>query len=55
MEGGSKKKGVIKYSSLSVTKDDLVDQVYNKKKIWNEQSITEREKYLGDEIISLWG
>lgn len=55
MEGEGKKKGVIKYSSLSVTKDDLVDKIYNKNIEWNEQTIIEREKYLGEEVIALWG
>lgn len=55
MEGMGRKKGVIKYSSLSVTKDDLVEKIYRQNKQWNEQTIIEREKYLGDEIISLWG
>lgn len=55
MEGMGRKKGVIKYSSLSVTKDDLVKKIYRQNKQWNEQTIIEREKYLGDEIIALWG
>ena len=55
MEGEGKKKGVIKYSSLSVTKDDLVENIYNQKKQWNEQTIHEREKYLGNEVVELWG
>lgn len=55
MEGDGKKKGVIKYSSLSVTKDDLVESIYNKGKQWNEQVIHERENYLGNEVVELWG
>ncbi|MBO4439117.1 MAG: DUF262 domain-containing protein [Spirochaetaceae bacterium] len=55
MEGEGKKKGVIKYSSLSVTKDDLVENIYNQNKQWNEQSISERENYLGKEVVELWG
>lgn len=55
MEGNGKKKGVIKYSSLSVTKDDLVESIYNKGKQWNEQVIHERENYLGNEVVELWG
>lgn len=54
MEGEGKKKGVIKYSSLSVTKDDLVDKIYNQGKSWNEQAIIERESYLGEEVTDLW-
>lgn len=50
-----KMKGVIKYSSLSVTKDDLVESIYNKGKQWNEQVIHERENYLGNEVVELWG
>ena len=55
MEGDGKKKGVIKYSSLSVTKDDLVESIFNKGKQWNEQVIHERENYLGNEVVELWG
>lgn len=55
MEGDGKKKGVIKYSSLSVTKDDLVESIYNKGIQWNEQVIHERENYLGNEVVELWG
>ncbi len=55
MEGDGKKKGVIKYSSLSVTKDDLVESIYSKGKQWNEQVIHERENYLGNEVVELWG
>ena len=55
MEGDGKKKGVIKYSSLSVTKDDLLDKIYNKGLSWDEKAIVEREKYLGNEVVALWG
>lgn len=34
-------------------KDILVSNIYTK--IKNEQSIIEREKYLGDEVVALWG
>ena len=55
MEGEGKKGGVKKYSSLSVTKDDLIENVYEKNKPWNEQTIIERELYLGKEVVDLWG
>ena len=55
MEGDEKKSGVIKYSSLSVTKDDLVAKIYDKDKEWNEKTIIERENYLGNEVVELWG
>ena len=54
MEGVGKKKGIKKYSTLSVTKDDLVEKIYGENKTWNEQTIAEREADLGDEIVSLW-
>ena len=54
MKGDGRKKGVEKYASLSVTKDDIVEAIFHKGKIWNEQTITDREKALGDEIIKLW-
>ena len=55
MKGDEKKSGVIKYSSLSVTKDDLVANIYDQNKEWNEKTIIEREKYLGNEVVALWG
>ena len=55
MEGEGKKGGVKKYSSLSVTKDDLIENVYEKNKSWDEQAIIERELYLGKEVVDLWG
>lgn len=55
MKGDKKKSGVIKYSSLSVTKDDLVANIYDQDKEWNEKTIIERENYLGNEVVELWG
>lgn len=55
MKGDEKKSGVIKYSSLSVTKDDLVANIYDQDKEWNEKTIIERENYLGNEVVELWG
>ena len=55
MNGDGKKNGIIKYSSLSVTKDDLVENVYNQNKQWNEQMIYNRENHLGKEVVELWG
>lgn len=53
MEGNGKKKGVKDYSSLSITKE-VVD-IYSNNEIWNEKTISDREKELADEVVSLWG
>lgn len=48
-------KGMKEYSSLSITKKDIIENVYNNGKEWNEAEITKREKALADEIIEIWG
>lgn len=53
MEGNGKKKGVKDYSSLSITKE--VVEIYDNNKIWNEKTISDREKDLADEVVVLWG
>ncbi len=55
MEGNDKKKGLKAYSSLLITREDIVEKVYNQKKQWNETEIVKREKALADEIIDIWG
>lgn len=53
MEGSGKKKGVKDYSSLSITKE-VVD-IYSNNEIWNEKTISKREKELASEVAELWG
>ena len=53
--GDGVKKGIKKYSSLSITKDDIITSIYEQGKTWNEQTITERERNLGKEVVELWG
>ena len=55
MNGDGKKKGVKDYSSLYITRKDIVEKIYDKQKKWNEQTIIEREKQLGKEVVELWG
>lgn len=55
MIGEGRKHGIIKYSSLSITKDDIVEKIYNNGVEWNEKAIIEREKNLGKEVVALWG
>ena len=55
IEGDGEKKGLKEYASLSITQKDIIENVYNKGKEWNEAEITKREKALADEIIDIWG
>ena len=49
------KKGLDHFSSLSITKDDIIKDNYEVDKTWNEYKISEREKKLGKEILEIWG
>lgn len=51
----NKMEGIRTYSSLSITTVDIIENVYNKGKEWNEAEITKREEKLADEIIEIWG
>jgi len=58
IEGDEDKKngyGLEHYASLSITKDDIIENVYKKGKEWNEATIAEREQALINEIIEIWG
>lgn len=48
-------KGIKIYSDLSITKVDIIENVYSKGKEWNEAEIAKRERKLADEIIEIWG
>ena len=56
IEGVDKKhRGMKDYSDFSITKKDIIENVYSKGKEWNEAEIAKRERKLADEIIEIWG
>lgn len=55
IEGTSKRKGVRTYASLSITSQDIIADVFDKNKNWNEQKIYERQEKLFGEIEQIWG
>jgi len=48
-------KGIKTYDGLSITKVDIIENVYDEGREWNEAEITKRERKLADEIIEIWG
>ncbi|HRU00996.1 MAG TPA: DUF262 domain-containing HNH endonuclease family protein [Victivallales bacterium] len=55
MNGENRKKGIIAYADLSITKDDIVTPFNNGDKIWNEDKIEKRTNSLFNEIKKIWG
>ncbi len=55
VEGDGKREGMKAYASLSITNDDLIKNVYEKGKEWNEEAISKRAERLCNEIIEIWG
>ena len=58
IEGENEKPGYEACSKLTITTNDIINDVYSKNKenpIWDEFQIYERERKLGKEIISIWG
>lgn len=55
LEGSKDKKGLKHFASLSITREDIIDNVYEKGKEWNEAEIIIREEKLANEIIEIWG
>lgn len=49
------KSGIDHYSSLSITKDDIIKENYEVDKTWNEYKIKQREIKLGNEFLEIWG
>lgn len=49
------RKGIKDYAELSITRDDIIKNVYDKGKVWNEKEIIKREQALINEIIEIWG
>ena len=50
VEGKNKMQGYNKCSSLTITRKDVIENVYNKDKEWDEKEITNRTKLLLQEI-----
>lgn len=55
MEGEGRKKGIINYADLSITKDDIVTPYNNGDHTWNEEKIEKRTENLKKEIKEIWG
>ena len=55
VEGNGKNKGLKDCTYFSITRDDIIKNVYEKNKEWNEAEITKRERALINEIIEIWG
>ena len=55
IEGNTKRKGVRAYASLSITSQDVIANVFDKKKSWDEQVIFARQEKLLFEIENIWG
>ena len=55
MEGSSKRKGVKAYAELSITSIDIVENVYNAHKEWNEYQCLQRQVALTKEVLDIWG
>lgn len=56
IEGTSKKrKGIKEYVALNITAKDVIADVYNAGKEWNEYEIYSRQQKLCQEILEIWG
>ncbi len=55
MNGENRKKGIIAYADLSITKDDIVAPFNSGDKVWNESKIENRTNSLFEEIKKIWG
>ena len=55
MEGSPKRKGVKAYAELSITSIDIVENVYNAHKEWNEYQCLQRQVALTKEVLDIWG
>ena len=54
MEGSPKRKGVKAYAELSITSIDIVENVYNAHKEWNEYQCLQRQVALTKEVLDIW-
>lgn len=55
IDGTSKRKGIRAYASLSITSQDIIADVFDKNRSWNEKEIYERQEKLFGEIEQIWG
>ena len=54
VDGKKGKPGYKKCSTLSITAEDIIKNVYDKKLPWDERQIFKREKKLIDDICQIW-
>lgn len=54
IEGKKGKPGYKKCSTLSITVDDIINNVYDKQKTWDERQIFARESNLVKDICQIW-
>ena len=43
------------YADLSITRRDIVEDIYEAGLSWNEYRIAKRAEKLGREIVEIWG
>ena len=56
IQGTSKKrKGIKEFVALSITSNDIIADIYNAGKEWNECEIYSRQQKLCQEILEIWG
>lgn len=55
IEGSPKRKGIRAYASLSITSQDIIADVFDEDRSWNEKEIYERQEKLFGEIEQIWG
>lgn len=55
VEGDGKKKGMKEYADLSITRKDIIEDIYEAGLSWNEYRIAKRAEELGTEIVEIWG
>lgn len=54
MNGDGRKRGIRDYSSLSITRGDIVEPYEKDRVPWNEDKIAVRNSKLTDEILQIW-
>lgn len=54
IEGAGRMKGIRQYSELWITKDDIISRYDSGNKTWDEKSIFDRTRALGQEILKIW-
>ena len=55
VEGDNRKKGMKAYVDLSITRKDIIEEIYEAGLSWSECTIAKRAESLGKEIVEIWG